>query len=281
MSLHLFEGFGVELEYMVVSAQGLDVHPVVDELFKQYAGTYVSDIERGALVWSNELVTHVVELKTNGPAQKLDDLAAAFQRDIEEIGRTLAGMGARLLPGGAHPWMDPLKETKLWQHDNDVTYAAFDRIFGCKGHGWSNLQSAHLNLPFAGDDEFGRLHAAIRLVLPLLSALSASSPFLDGRRGPALDQRLAVYRTNSKRIPSVCGRVVPEPVYTRADYEERLLSRIYADIAPLDQDGILQDEFLNARGAIARFGRGSIEIRVLDTQECPKADMAIIALTVA
>ena len=281
MSLHLFEGFGVELEYMVVSAGGLDVRPIVDELFKGYAGSYVSDIERGPLAWSNELVTHVVELKTNGPAPKLEGLAAAFQRDVEELGRSLGGMGARLLPGGAHPWMDPLKETKLWPHDNDVIYAAFDRIFGCKGHGWSNLQSAHLNLPFSGDDEFGRLHAAIRLVLPLLPALSASSPFLDGKRGEALDQRLAVYRTNSKRIPSVCGRVVPEPVFTREAYERDLLGKIYADIAPLDPDEILQDEFLNARGAIARFGRGSIEIRVLDTQECPAADLAIIALTVA
>jgi carboxylate-amine ligase len=281
MSLHLFEGFGVELEYMVVSEGGLEVRPIVDELFHQYAGAYVSDIDRGPLAWSNELVTHVVELKTNGPAPSLDGLSLAFQRDVQELNRALGSMHARLLPTGMHPWMDPLKETKLWPHDNDIIYTAFDRIFGCKGHGWSNLQSAHLNLPFTGDDEFGRLHAAIRMVLPLLPALSASSPFIDGTRAAALDQRLAVYRTNSKRIPSVCGRVIPEAVYTRGAYEKNLLGTIYNDIAPYDPEGILQDEFLNARGAIARFGRGSIEIRVLDTQECPKADLAIIALVVA
>ena len=43
---------------------------------------------------------------------------------------------------------------------------------------------------------------------------------------------------------------------------------------------MLQDEFLNARGAIARFERGSIEIRVLDVQECPRADLAIACLVV-
>jgi carboxylate-amine ligase len=43
---------------------------------------------------------------------------------------------------------------------------------------------------------------------------------------------------------------------------------------------LLQDEFLNSRGAIARFSRNAIEIRVLDVQECPKADLAICALVV-
>ena len=45
-------------------------------------------------------------------------------------------------------------------------YEAFDRIFDCRGHGWANLQSVHLNLPFGDDDEFGRLHAAIRSSFP-------------------------------------------------------------------------------------------------------------------
>ena len=57
---------------------------------------------------------------------------------------------------------------------------AFDRIFSCQGHGWANLQSMHINLPFADDAEFGRLHAAIRFLLPLLPGLTASSPVMDG-----------------------------------------------------------------------------------------------------
>ena len=34
---------------------------------------------------------------------------------------------------------------------------------------------------------------------------------------------------------------------------------------------------MNARGAIARFDRNAIEIRVLDCQECPRADIAVAA----
>jgi hypothetical protein len=154
-------------------------------------------------------------------------------------------------------------------------------VFGCQGHGWSNLQSVHLNLPFAGDEQFGRLHAAIRLLLPVLPALAASSPLVEGRATGWLDSRLDVYRSNSRKIPSIAGQVVPEPVFSAAAYEREVFQKIYADIAPFDPDGVLQDEWLNARGAIARFGRGTIEIRVLDIQECPQADLAICAAVVA
>jgi hypothetical protein len=74
------------------------------------------------------------------------------------------------------------------------------------------------------------------------------------------------------------GKVVPEPVFTRAVYEHGLLAGIYQDIAPLDPDGILHHEWLNARGAIARFMRGSIEIRLIDLQEYPAGDLAVLRL---
>jgi hypothetical protein len=187
------------------------------------------------------------------------------------------------MPTGMHPWLDPDSpegETKLWPHDGGEIYAAYDRIFGTRGHGWSNLQATHLNLPFDGDDEFGRLHAGIRLLLPILPALAASTPIVEGRVTGLLDSRLEAYRTNSRRFASITGRVVPEPVYDRASYEAEILEPIYRDLAPLDPDGLLRDEFSNARGAIARFGRGSIEIRVLDTQEAPRMDLAVVAAAV-
>jgi hypothetical protein len=59
-----------------------------------------------------------------------------------------------------------------------------------------------------------------------------------------------------------------------------MLQGIYEEMKPLDPEGILAHEWVNARGAIARFDRGSIEIRVLDVQECPAADLAIVALVV-
>ncbi len=282
--LALFQGYGVELEYMLVDAVGLNVLPAADRLLEKAAGepcSPCSEVELGATAWSNELVLHVLEMKTNGPAPGLAGLAATFQADVAKANALAAELGGRLLPGGAHPWMDPLRETRLWPHEDGPIYRAYDRIFGCKGHGWSNLQSTHLNLPFAGDAEFGRLHAAIRLLLPVLPALFASSPILDGRPTGLLDSRMEVYRHNSARVPSVSGQVVPEPVFDEATYRRDIFERMYRDMVPLDPEGLLRHEFLNARGAIARFDRGAIEIRVLDIQECPAADLGLAALACA
>jgi gamma-glutamyl:cysteine ligase YbdK (ATP-grasp superfamily) len=277
---------GVELEYMIVDEASLDVRPIADELIRAVAGAYDGDAEpdgpTGVIGWSNELALHVIELKTIRPVPAIDPLAPLFQDHVRRIEEILAPMGARLMPTAMHPWMDPEREMRLWPHDeNTAVYEAFDRIFSCRGHGWANLQSAHLNLPFGDDEEFGRLHSAIRVVLPLLPALAASSPIVDGAPSGFADTRLEVYRTNSRRIPSVAGGVIPEPVFTRRAYETEILGSMYRDIAPHDPDGVLCYEWLNARGCIARFERGSIEVRLLDVQECPAADLAIVALVAA
>jgi glutamate---cysteine ligase / carboxylate-amine ligase len=278
--LHLFDGYGIELEYMIVESNSLDVCPVADELLKTAAGSraFVADVERGEMAWSNELVLHVVELKTNGPARELGGLAERFHGEVRHANALLADHRARLMPTAMHPWMDPEHEMRLWPHDNSEIYRAFNRIFDCRGHGWANLQSMHINLPFQGDQEFARLHAAIRLVLPLLPALAASSPLREGQLTGKLDTRLDVYRNNARRIPSVAGRVIPERCFSEAAYGETIFGPMFAEIAPHDPGGVLQDEFLNSRGAIARFSRGAIEIRLLDVQECPAADLAVAAL---
>lgn len=277
----LFEAYGVEIECMLVDRTEMDVLPRCDELMARVGGDPNADVELGDLAWSNELVLHVLEFKTNGPAPSLAGLAAKFHDSMRLANMELAAMGGRLMPGGVHPWMDPHAETVLWPHEYTEVYHAFDRIFGCSGHGWANVQSTHLNLPFRGDEEFGRLHAAVRLVLPLIPALSAASPYLDGGRSRALDARLVAYRGNARRVPSVTGLVVPEPAFTREQYEREILGRIYADMAPLDPDGTLRHEWANARGAIARFDRGTVEVRVIDAQECPTADLAVVGAVTA
>lgn len=279
-----FERFGVELEYMIVDRDTLNVRPICDELLKAVTGTYEGEVmpdgDNSPIAWSNELALHVVEFKTAEPAATLSGLDEQFHSHVRRVNEILKPMNARLLPTAMHPWMDPHKELRLWPHDASPIYEAFNRIFSCQGHGWANLQSVHLNLPFADDEEFGRLHAAIRAVLPLLPAIAAASPVVEGKLTGFKDTRIDVYRTNARRVPSVSGHAIPEPVYTRKAYEGELLAGIYRDIAPLDPDGTLQYEWLNARGCIARFDRGSIEVRLLDIQECPKADLAIVAVIV-
>ena len=70
---------------------------------------------------------------------------------------------------------------------------------------------------------------------------------------------------------------MPERIASRAAYRDTILERIYRDLEPLDPEGVLRHEWVNACGATARFDRGSIEIRVIDCQESTPADVAVAA----
>lgn len=272
-SFSLFSRIGIELEYMIVDVKTLDVRPFAERLL----GTG-GDVERGLYAWSNELVSHVLEIKLDRPAPSFDSLGEGFAAEVRHANALLAGHGCCLMPSAMHPWMEPARELMLWPYACAEIYAAYDRIFTCHGHGWANLQSTHINLPFANDEEFARLHAAIRLVLPLLPGLAASSPYQDGAFTGVLDTRLRNYGGSCSRVRSCRGEIIPEPVYTQAAYEAQVLQPMYEELAPHDPEGLLQDEYSNARGAIARFQRKAIEIRLLDIQESPRMDLALCAL---
>ncbi len=278
--LHLFQAFGIELEYMIVDIETLDVKPIADEVLKSLAGEITNDVTFGNVTWSNELALHVIELKCSAPTGDLVQLAADFEEAIQQMNSVLSEFKAQLMPSAAHPWMDPESETVRWPHDNAEIYATYDRIFNCEGHGWSNLQSMHINLPFHGDEEFAKLHAAIRMLLPIMPALSASSSILDGKDTGFWDKRLDYYSKNQKVVPILTGQVIPEPVFSKQDYYAQIFDQIAVDIKAHDTEGILEPIWLNSRGAIARFDRGAIEIRILDIQECPKADLAIASLII-
>jgi gamma-glutamyl:cysteine ligase YbdK (ATP-grasp superfamily) len=277
---HLFEVTGVEIEYMIVDRTDLSVRPLAEKLLQHKGGRIVNEFHRREITWSNELVAHVLEMKTSRPVADIAAMIPVFQRNVETANRRLEPFNACLLPSAAHPWMNPERETVLWPYGHREIYDTYNGIFDCRGHGWSNLQSVHINLPFDGDAEFGRLHAAIRAALPLLPAIAASSPVLDGKRGPALDMRLKVYETNQKAVPEIAGNIIPEAAFTEAEYNAAVFEKVKTAIAPLDPDRILDPYFLNSRGAIARFDRGSIEIRILDSQECVSADLALAEATV-
>lgn len=277
---HLFEVYGIELEYMLVHNNTLKINHIVDELLEKKAGKLTGDIENGDIAWSNELVAHVIELKTNGPTSDLNGLAEKFHTNVLEINSILKPLNTQLLGAASHPLMNPKTETQLWKHSYSEIYALYNSIFNCQGHGWSNVQSTHINLPFYDDNEFEKLHAAIRIILPLLPGLCASSPILEGKITGFKDTRLEFYKTNQKEIPELTGLVIPEQIFSKSDYYTEIFEPIKHAITPYDKNKVLDKHFLNSRGAIARFDRNAIEIRLVDIQECPKADIAICALII-
>lgn len=274
-NLGLFEAHGVELEYMVVSKDTLKIMPITDQLFFKLAGAMTMEVDRGPLSLNNELALHVLEIKTSDPAPQLAPLPLLFQEEITRLNQELASFEAMLMPTAMHPWMDPAAEFKIWPHGDAEIYDRLHRIFDCRGHGWSNLQSVHLNLPFGDEAQFCRLHAAIRMILPLIPSLAASSPYADGKYTQMKDFRVSTYRNNAKKIFSVTAHVIPEAVNSIAQYHDLILEPLYRDLEPEDPEGILRYEWVNARGAITRFDRNAIEIRLIDIQEAPLMDCAI------
>ncbi len=271
----LFSVFGIEIEYALVMRDSLAISPTVDQLLKDWSGSANGHPALGNVEADNELAAHVLEIKCQNPGTDWIQQTEHFQNFIVETNQRLAKMNCQLLPGGMHPFMNPLQESQIWAHDDSSIYESFDRIFGVRGHGWFNIQSVHLNLPFGSDAEFSQLHNAISLLLPLLPALSAASPIFDGKTNGWVDGRLFHYISNQKKLPSIIGGIIPEPVGSEEEYQEKILVPMYAEIAPLDPEGLLAEEWLNSRAAIARFDRNAIEIRCMDTQERPLADMAL------
>lgn len=280
MKYHLFEVYGIEAEYMIVDKTTLNVCPFAEFVLQRYSkGSIENEVEVGQVAWSNELVSHVIEIKTNGPAKDPIQVEQSFHESLRLIQAILDEKNAMLLPTSMHPWMDTEKETVLWPHGQKEIYQAYDRIFNCKGHGWSNVQSVHLNLPFADEAEFARLHAALRLILPLVPFLAASSPFYAGELRDVPDTRLNFYEANQKKVSSVTGDIIPEQIFSFKEYDQ-LYQRIYEDIYPFDPEKVLQEPWLNSRGVIAKFDVGALEMRLMDIQEAPIMDFTILEILI-
>lgn len=271
----LFQVVGLEIEYAAVDADLRPV-PAVEDALAAIHGRPTSETEQRHVGYSNELAAHVFEIKTLHPVTTLDVAERRLHEGVRRIAGVLRDSGARLLPTGMHPFMRPA-DALLWRRAGRRIYRSYDRVFDTRGHGWLNVQATHVNLPFGTEAETVRLHNAIACLLPYLPVLAASSPVYGGRLRRALDNRLRFYRTNQRRIPAITGDVVPEFVQSFQEYRLRVLQPIYRALDRIVGGDVLRHEWVNSRGAILRFMRRAIEIRVLDTQECVKADAAIAA----
>ncbi|HKP76711.1 MAG TPA: glutamate-cysteine ligase family protein [Longimicrobiaceae bacterium] len=272
-----FEVAGMELEYATVD-RDLNVVSLVEPAFRILAGRGTSDVHLGALGFSNEIADHVLEVKTTGPLRSLRDAEAVLYEGVQRFSAVLRDeFDARLMPTGMHPWFDP-RRGRLWSRSGGRIYGTYARLFDVRTHGWMNVQASHVNLPFGSEREAMAMHTAAALLVPYLPALAASTPMHDGDLQPSADSRLAWILQHQARIPESCGPLVPEYVDSFAGYRRTVLAPMYAALDRLPGDAsAIRHEFLNARAAVFKFSRKSMEVRVLDTQECVKLDVAIAA----
>jgi glutathione synthase/RimK-type ligase-like ATP-grasp enzyme/gamma-glutamyl:cysteine ligase YbdK (ATP-grasp superfamily) len=271
-----FEVAGVELEYAVVD-RDLNVAHRVEEAFRTLSGRRCSDVDLGAVGLSNEIADHVLEVKTQAPARSLAEAEETLVEGIQRFAAVLRDRyDARLMPTGMHPWLDP-RNARLWRRSNARVYDTYARVFDVKSHGWMNVHSCHLSLPMGRETEAVAMLNAAALLVPYLPALAASTPMYDGDLQPAADGRLAWILEHQARIPESQGEIVPEYVESLADYRRRILGGMYAALDRIPDTGPIRHEFFNARGAVFKSSSKRMEVRVLDTQECVRMDMAVAA----
>ena len=269
------EVLGPEHEFSIVDEK-LTPLPIVDKVIRDVHGRVVNCASLGACSFGKELQAHVAEFKANRPFVSPVVFEETMQKTVEAIlGILESRYDARLLGSGMHPFLR-LSEAKVWSHRDRGIYAAMSRIFNLNQHGWLNIQSFQLNLPYRNENEAMRLHSALSNILPYLPAIAASSPIYESRKGAYVDNRLHFYLTNQLEVPSLTGSLIPEYVDSFEEYEKTTVRQYSEELAKLNAPrSLLDKEWLNSRGAIIRQDRRAIEIRVLDEQESVKSDVAL------
>ncbi|MEM3050788.1 MAG: glutamate-cysteine ligase family protein [Candidatus Bathyarchaeia archaeon] len=269
------EVLGPEHEFSIVNEQ-LQALPIVDKLIKDFHGRIVNFVELPCFTFGKELQLHVMEIKANSPFKLPEFFEETMQNAVETILDFLKRKyHASLLGTGMHPLLR-LEETGVWPHHHRKIYHELGRIFNLKQHGWLNIQSFHLNLPYSKEENGILLHNLLAGLCAYVPAISASSPIFEGAIGPNVDNRLHFYKTNQAEVPSITGDVVPEYASSFKQYHNAIIGQYSQDLAKLGAGKtILLKEWINSRGVIFRFDRSALEVRVMDEQECVKSDVAL------
>jgi gamma-glutamyl:cysteine ligase YbdK (ATP-grasp superfamily) len=266
---------GPEHELSIVDDQ-LKALPIADKIIKAYCGKTQNFVELPKFTFGKEMQLHVMELKANAPFTSPDEFGKTMQDAVETLSEFLhKNFHAHLLGTGMHPLLR-LNETGIWSHHHRAIYEAYGKVFNLQQHGWLNIQSFHLNLPYQREADGVKLHNLLANLCPYLPAVAASSPIYEGNLGENVDNRLAFYRLNQREVPSVSGDVVPEYVSSLKEYKEKIIGGYSRDLAAAGAPKtLLNREWVNSRGVIFRFDRRALEVRVMDEQECVKADVAL------
>src|SRR5688500_16436092 len=94
VSFPLFSVCGIELEYMIVNRETLNVMPIADQLIYEMANEYCNEVKLGPISCSNEFALHIIELKTNDPSKDLNITVNNFQENIHKINKLLQSFNA-------------------------------------------------------------------------------------------------------------------------------------------------------------------------------------------
>jgi gamma-glutamyl:cysteine ligase YbdK (ATP-grasp superfamily) len=269
------EVLGPEHEFSIVNEE-LKALPIVDKIIKDFHGRITNFVEQQYYTFGKELQLHVMEIKPNKPFKSPEIFDEKMHEAVLEMFDHLERKHkASLLGTGMHPLLR-LEETGVWPHRHQQIYREYSKVFNLKQHGWLNIQSFQLNLPYSNERKGIILHNLLANLCAYLPAVSASSPIYEGRLGGNVDNRLFFYMSNQKEVPSIVGDVIPEYISSFQQYRKEVVGKYSMDLARAGvENALLHKDWVNSRGVIFRFDRKALEIRVMDEQECVKSDVAL------
>ncbi len=269
------EAFGPEHEFSLVDEQ-MKPLPIADKVIKNWLGRIDESVNMPGFSFGKEIVLHQIEIRARKPFKSPQTFEETMQNAVSLLIEFVRRRHqATLLGTGMHPLLTS-EETSLWPHSNQDTMRDFKKIFNLRYQGWLNIQSYQLNLPYYNEGWGVALYNALSHLCAYLPAISASSPICEGELSPNVDGRLHYYGNYMNEIPSITGDVVPEYITSFNQYRKEVIGKYSKDLARIKAGKrIANAEWLNQRGVVFRFSRDSIEVRVMDEQECIKSDVAL------
>jgi glutamate---cysteine ligase / carboxylate-amine ligase len=248
---------GIEEEFAILEPATLDLVPRFEHL--RACASERDPLLADAI--TGELISSEIEI-VSGRGENLAD-ALSLQRERRRrlfalAGEESAGLGAT----GTHPWADyreqPIIDTEHYRRvEQGLKYVAWR----------NNTFSLHVHVGINGIDRAVRVCDRLRPVLPLLLAVSANSPYLDGRDSGLRSARTQSFTRNFPR----CG--IPDAFGGWQAYRRYI-------------------EFLLRTGSIVEFTQvwwsvrphfefGTVEVRICDAQSTANESDALAGLIVA
>ncbi|MGZ4190823.1 MAG: carboxylate-amine ligase [Solirubrobacteraceae bacterium] len=247
---------GLEEEFALLDPAGLGLvgH------FEQLRDAAADDALLGAAI-AGELISSEIEIRSG----RGEDLAAArfAQRELRRRLFALAAVQELELGAtGTHPWSDYRQ-----QHVIDTDH--YHRVEeGLKYVAWrNNTFSLHVHVGVRGADRAVRVCDRLRPVLPVLLAISANSPFLDGSDSGLHSARTQIFTKSFPRcgVPDVFGDWTTFADYIAFLIETRSIveyTQVWWSIRP-------------------HFAFGTVEVRICDAQATAGESDGLAALIVA
>jgi carboxylate-amine ligase len=247
---------GIEEEFAILDPGTLSL----DQRFEELQEAAASDPVLSESI-AGELIKSEIEIRS-GRGESFADATERQREARARLFRLAAEQDVLLAATGTHPWSP-------WQEQQIIDTEHYRRVAaGLQYVAWrNNTFSLHVHMGVRGADRAVRVCDRLRPVLPELLALSANSPFLDGRNSGLHSVRSQIF---TKSFPR-CG--IPDPFGGWRAYAD------YVDF--LVRTGSIVEQTQIWWSIRPHHSFGTVELRICDAQSSAAESTALEGLVAA